>query len=282
MGGANEVRTVRLPSGEAVAALGQGTWRMGEEAGRRAEEIAALRRGIELGLTLVDTAEMYGEGATETLVGEALAGIRDQTFLVSKAYPQNAGRTALPKACERSLARLRTDRIDLYLLHWRGSVPLAETVKAMERLREAGKIRHWGVSNLDLDDMEELVEAGGSACATNQILYNAGRRGPEHDLLPWMSAQGIPAMAYSPVEQGRLAKAKALAGIARRHDTSPAAVALAWVLRRPDVIAIPKAGTRAHVEENGRALDLALTDDDLTEIDRAYPAPRRKVALEML
>ncbi len=278
----NGVNRVALPGGEMVAALGQGTWRMGEVASRRADEIAALRHGVALGLTLIDTAEMYGEGATETLVGEALSGIRDDVFLVSKAYPQNAGRTSLPAACEQSLRRLRTDRLDLYLLHWRGSVPLAETVEAMERLVRNGKIRAWGVSNLDRDDMRDLEEAGGRGCAANQILYNLGRRGPEHDLLPWMAERGIPAMAYSPVEQGRLPRHPAVREVALRHGADPAAVALAWCLRRPDVVAIPKAGTRAHVEANRTALDLRLGADDLAALDRAFPPPVGPAALEML
>lgn len=276
------MRTVTLPGGERVPALGQGTWRMGEDRSLRSREIGALRHGIDLGMTLIDTAEMYGEGKTETLVGEALAGLRDRVVLVSKAYPHNAGRTSLPAACERSLKRLATDRIDLYLLHWRGSVPLAETVAAMERLREAGKIRLWGVSNLDTDDMEELEAAGGAGCAANQILYNLGRRGPEHDLLPWLAARSIPAIAYSPVEQGRLLRDATLRSVAARHGVEPAAAALAWCLRGPDVIAIPKAGTAAHVEANCRALDVALTETDLAELDRAFPPPRRKTALAML
>ena len=195
---------VMLPDGETVPALGQGTWKMGEERGRRREEIAALREGIALGMTLIDTAEMYGEGLTEELVGEAVEGVRDEVFIVSKAYPQNTSRERLPLACERSLRRLRTDRIDLYLLHWRGGVPLDETVEAFEGLRDDGKIRHWGVSNLDTHDMEELLAAGGERCATNQILYNFARRGAEFDLLPFLAERKIPAMAYSPVEQGRL------------------------------------------------------------------------------
>jgi diketogulonate reductase-like aldo/keto reductase len=198
------MKTIRLPDGTTVPALGQGTWMMAEDPARRTDEIAALRAGIELGLTLIDTAEMYGEGSAETLVGEAIDGVRDDVFLVSKAYPHNAGRDRLPQACEASLARLGTDRLDLYLLHWRGSVPLAETVAAMEALVAAGKILRWGVSNLDTDDMAELVAAGGTACATDQILYNLTRRGPEHDLLPWLAQHHMPVMAYSPVEQGRL------------------------------------------------------------------------------
>ncbi|MDQ0471137.1 aldo/keto reductase [Labrys wisconsinensis] len=276
------MRLIRLPDGETVPALGQGTWMMGERPERRAAEVAALRAGVEAGLTLIDTAEMYGDGRTERLLAEALSGLREEVFLVSKAYPQNAGRAGLPQACERSLKRLGTDRIDLYLLHWRGGIPLAETVEAFEALQRAGKIRHWGVSNLDTDDMEELVAAGGQACAVNQVLYNIGRRGPEFDLLPWLGRRGIPLMAYSPVEQGRLPTGGALAAVARRHGVTPCQVALAWLMRRPDVIAIPKAGQTAHVEENRAALDLVLSPEDLAELDRAFPPPRRKAPLEML
>ena len=255
---------------------------MAERPERRADEIAALRRGVDLGMTLIDTAEMYADGRAESLVAEALGDQRDGLFIVSKAFPQNAGRDSLPRACGRSLKRLRTDRIDLYLLHWRGRVPLAETVEAMEALRDAGKIRHWGVSNLDVDDMDELVAAGGEACATNQVLYNLTRRGPEFDLLPWMRARAMPAMAYSPIEEGRLADEPRLAAVAARHGVDPAQVALAWTLRTGDVIAIPKTGTAAHVEQNRRALDLALTEGDLAELDAAFPPPRRKVGLEMI
>ena len=276
------MRQVTLPGGETVPALGQGTWRMGEDRSRRKDEIATLRHGVEIGLTLIDTAEMYGEGATETLVGEALSDVRDQVFLVSKAYPHNAGRTSLPAACDRSLRRLRTDRIDLYLLHWRGSVPLGETVEAMEALRAAGKIRHWGVSNLDTDDMEELVAAGGYACATDQILYNLTRRGPEYSLLPRLDALGISVMAYSPVEQGRLVRGGAAAQVAARHGVTAAAVALAWCMRRPGTIAIPKTGSLTHLGENAKARDLALTAEDLADLDFGYPGPTRSGPLEML
>ncbi|GGE94630.1 hypothetical protein GCM10011404_29640 [Sphingomonas prati] len=196
------MKTVALPDGTRVPALGQGTWMMAEDARRRPQEIAALRAGIDCGLTLIDTAEMYADGASETLVGEAIAGMREGLFVVGKAYPQNASRGRLRAACEASLKRLGTDRFDLYLLHWRGSVPLAETVEAMERLRETGLIARWGVSNLDTDDMVELVEAGGEGCATDQILYNLTRRGPEHDLLPWLAARGMATMAYSRSSRG--------------------------------------------------------------------------------
>ncbi|GAA4010716.1 aldo/keto reductase [Sphingomonas humi] len=262
--------------------LGQGTWMMGERPDRRTDEIAALRTGVDLGMTLIDTAEMYGDGAAECLIAEALGDRRDELFLVSKAFPHNASRDRLGRACEASLQRLGTDRIDLYLLHWRGPVPFAETVEAMEKLRAEGKIRHWGVSNLDEDDMDELLEAGGSACATNQILYNLTRRGPEHDLLPWLATRHIPAMAYSPVEQGRLLQDEDLSAIARRLGATAAEVALAWTMRSGQVIAIPKAGTPAHVRDNRRAADLVLSGDDLAALDRAFPQPRAPVPLEML
>ncbi len=273
---------VALPDGEAVAALGQGTWRMGEQPARRAQEIATIREGVELGLTLIDTAEMYGDGGAERLLGEALAGLRQKVFLVSKAYPQNASRSRLVQSCEASLRRLKTDRLDLYLLHWRGSVPLAETVEAMQALKVAGKIRHWGVSNLGLADMEELVGAGGSDCATNQVLYNLGRRGIEFDLLPWMAARRMPVMAYTPMEPGRLLRSDALSAVARDRGSSPLQMALAWILRRPDVIAIPKASSVAHVRLNRQALDLTLEPEDLARLDQAFPPPRRPAALEML
>ena len=276
------MRRVALPDGTQVPALGQGTWRMGEDASRRRAETEALRTGVELGMTMVDTAEMYGDGETERFLGEALDGLREQVFLVSKAYPQNAGRGRLEQACEESLRRLRTDRLDLYLLHWRGSVPLAETVDGMEALRAAGKIAAWGVSNLDAADMDELFRAGGEGCATDQVLYNLTRRGPEFDLLPALKVRGVPLTAYSPVEQGRLTRNGALALVAERHEATPAQVALAWVLRRPDVIAIPKAADLAHVRENRRAADLALTPEDLAKIDAAFPRPARKTPLEML
>lgn len=276
-------RTVTLPAGEAVPALGQGTWQMAADPRRRADEVAALRAGLDLGLTLVDTAEMYGEGAAEELVAEAVAGRRDEVFLVSKVYPHNASRRGVVEACERSLRRLATDRIDLYLLHWRGSHPLAETVAGFDDLVRAGKIRHWGVSNLDTDDMEELAAVpGGGACATNQVLYNVARRGPAFDLLPWMRKRGMPLMAYSPVEQGRLPAGGALARIAERHGATPFQVALAWLLAQPGVIAIPKAGRPGHVRDNHRALELTLDEEDLAAIDADFPPPRRKRPLEML
>ncbi|WP_267379457.1 MULTISPECIES: aldo/keto reductase [unclassified Sphingomonas] len=276
------MRTVSLPGGEQVPALGQGTWMMGERPDRRSDEIAALRLGVDLGMTLIDTAEMYGEGAAEELIGEALRDVRDTLFLVSKAYPENASRARLRAACEASLRRLGTDRLDLYLLHWRGPVPLGETAEAMEALRTAGKIRHWGVSNLDTRDMEELFAAGGDGCAVDQILYNLTRRGPEHDLLPWLEARALPAMAYSPVEQGRLVADTTLRRIAEAIGATPAQVALAWTLRRSGMIAIPKAGTAAHVRENRAAVDLALSAEDMAALEAAFPPPRGRRPLEML
>ncbi len=277
------MRMVRLPSGEAVPVLGQGTWGMGENRGRRRDEAAALRHGLELGLTLIDTAEMYGEGGAEEVVGEAIAGRRDEVFLVSKVYPHNASSRGTVAACERSLQRLGTDRIDLYLLHWRGGHPLAETVAAFERLQGQGKIRHWGVSNLDADEMEELAAVpSGGRCATDQVLYNPLRRGIEWDLLPWCREHGMPVMAYSPVEQGRLPTGGALGEIARRREHTPFQVALAWMLAQDGVIAIPKASRIAHVDANARALELTLTADELAAIDRQFPPPTRKQPLAML
>lgn len=276
------MRMVILPDTTPVRALGQGTWRMGEDARLRKQEIAALRLGIELGMTLIDTAEMYGDGATELLLGEALAGLRDQVFLVSKVCPQNAGRGRIERACEASLQRLKTDHLDLYLLHWRGSVPLAETIEGMEALIRAGKIRRWGVSNFDPGDMEQLFRAGGEACATNQILYNVTERGAEFDLLPQLSKRHIPTMAYSPVGQGRLPASPALAAVAKQLDATPYQIALAWVLRDPPVIAIPKASDVVHVTQNRRALDLVLTAQDLAAIDADFSPPTRKTRLAML
>ena len=276
------MRQVQFPDGSSVPVLGQGTWMMGEVASDRRAEMAAIRAGIDLGMSLIDTAEMYGEGATEELLGAALAGLRDDVFLVSKAYPQHATRAGLAAACEASLGRLKTDRLDLYLLHWRGGTPLGETVEGMRALQRAGKIRLWGVSNLDADDMDDLLAAGGSDCATDQVLYNVSRRGPEYDLLPWLERRGMPAMAYSPVEQGRLAGDATLRRIAGRHGAQPLQIALAWVLRRPGVVAIPKASSIEHVRQNRAAADLDLTTDDLSELDLAFPPPRRKVALAML
>ncbi|MFD4116796.1 aldo/keto reductase [Streptomyces niveus] len=283
MGQPSKVRTVPLPSGEHVPVLGQGTWGWAQDPARRAGEKESLLLGLDLGLTLIDTAEMYGQGAAEELVGETLAGRRDEAFLVTKVLPYNASRTDTVNACERSLKRLRTDRIDLYLLHWRGAVPLAETLEAFEDLLDAGKIRHWGVSNFDPADLRELAALpGGGAAATNQVLYNLTRRGIEYDLLPRCQETGVPVMAYSPVEQGRLLSAQALQAVARRHEATPAQVALAWVLRQSGVIAIPRTGRADHVRENHAALALTLTDDDLAALDDAFPPVRGPVPLEML
>jgi diketogulonate reductase-like aldo/keto reductase len=266
-----------------VPALGQGTWEMGDDPARRREELAALRAGIELGMTLIDTAEMYGDGRAESLVGEAIAGQRDEVYLVSKVLPQNASRKGVVRACERSLERLKTDRLDLYLLHWSGSHPLAETVRGFEDLVAAGRIRAWGVSNLDLDEMKRLVGLrGGKACATNQVLYNLSRRGIEFDLLPWSQEHDIPIMAYSPVEQGRILGHKALKEVARRLGATPAQAALAWVLRQKDIVAIPKAASAAHVRENRKALDLKLDARSLAALDEAFPAPKGPQPLEVI
>lgn len=273
-------KTVRLPDGASVPALGQGTWYMGEGHSDRKQEAAALRLGLDLGMRLIDTAEMYADGGAEEVVADAIAGRRDEVFLVSKVYPHNAGRRKLTAACEASLARLRTDVIDLYLLHWRGSVPLAETVEEFEKLREAGKIRRWGVSNLDVDDLQELDDP---RCTANQVLYNPQARGIEFDLLPWCAKAGMPLMAYSPIGQaGDLLQSRAMKAVAKRLDATPAQVAIAWSLRHPGVISIPKAATAAHVNANAQAASLILSVDDLAAIDAEYPPPRRKQGLAML
>jgi diketogulonate reductase-like aldo/keto reductase len=272
-----------LRPGETIPRFGQGTWGMGERRAQRGVEIAALRHGIERGITLIDTAEMYGDGSAEEIVGEAIAGHRDSLFIVSKVLPDNASRRDTIAACERSLRRMRIDCIDLYLLHWRGGFPLAQTLAAFADLRAAGKIRTWGVSNLDRSDMQELAALdGGGDCATNQLLYNLTRRGIEYDLLPWCRARRMPVMAYSPVEQGRMLNHPALRAVAHNLDATPAQVALAWLLRRDDIIVIPKAATPAHIDDNLGALDLNLGDSDLAAFDRAFPPPTRATPLEML
>ena len=277
------MKSVALPSGETVPALGQGTWNIGDNRSTRAEEIATLRCGLDLGLTLIDTAEMYGEGASEELVAEALAGRRDEAFIVSKVYPHNASKRGTVQACERSLKRLKTDRIDLYLLHWRGSVPFAETIGAMQALQAAGKIRHFGVSNLDLADMREWVKTpGGAAVAANQILYNLTRRGPEWDLIPWLRERHIPLMAYSPIEQAHLVRDRKLIAFAEVHGMTPAQAALAWLLANDDVIVIPKASRRERVTENAKAREIKLSAAQLTELDQLFAPPRGPVPLEML
>jgi diketogulonate reductase-like aldo/keto reductase len=277
------IPTTPLPSGEPIPVFGLGTWMMGESEKKRGDEVAALKLGIDLGATLIDTAEMYGDGEAEEIVGEAIAGRRDGLFIVSKVLPEHASRKDTIAACERSLKRLRTDRIDLYLLHWRGSTPLHHTLEAFIQLQREGKIRYWGVSNFDTEDMEELVVLpGGEACATNQVLYNLKRRRIEYDLVPFCRARNIPVMAYSPIEQGRLLGAAALKEVAQRHGTTPAQVALAWLLRQPATIVIPKASDPVHVRDNFAALELKLSDGDLAILDRAFPPPQKKYALEML
>jgi len=276
------VRRVRLPDGETVPALGQGTWKMGESARRRADEVTALQLGLDLGMRLIDTAEMYADGGAEEVVAEAIGGRRDEVFLVSKVLPGNASRTGTIAACERSLKRLKTDHIDLYLLHWPSHHPIAETVEAFEALRTSGKIRHWGVSNFDVGEMEELLEIGGARVAANQVLYNLTRRGVEFDLFSWLAACKVPIMAYSPVEQGRLVRHRELQQVADAHHATPAQIALAFTLLRPDVISIPKATALEHVRENAAAADIVLTDADKAALDAAFPPPRRKSGLEMI
>jgi diketogulonate reductase-like aldo/keto reductase len=274
---------VTLPDGESVPAFGIGTWHMGEDRRRAADETAAVKLGIELGMELIDTAEMYGNGGAEEVVAAATAGARDRLFIVSKVLPYNASRKGTIEACERSLKRLKTDRIDLYLLHWRGSVPLAETLEAFLTLRRDGKIRHHGVSNFSTEDMKEWVAlAGGETVASNQILYNLSRRGPEWELIPWCRERRISVMAYSPLEQGRMLGNRGLQQVAERYGATPAQVALAWLLRQDGMIVIPKATRLEHVRENRGALDLELTDADLTALDRALPPPKGRTPLGML
>jgi diketogulonate reductase-like aldo/keto reductase len=280
------MKTVRLRSGETVPALGprlgQGTWRFGEDARRQAAEVAALRLGIDLGMTLIDTAEMYGNGGAESVVGQAIEGRRDTVFLVSKVLPQNASLRGTISACEASLRRLQTDHIDLYLLHWRGSIPLEQTLRAFQTLTAQGKIRHWGVSNFDVDDMDELVAlAGGNAVASNQVLYNLARRGIEWDLLPWCRKNDVAVMAYSPIDQGQILSQPVLRRVADRHHATPTQVALAWTLHA-GTIAIPRTSVLDHVRENRGALDIKLTAEDLAELDTAFRPPARKKPLEMI
>lgn len=278
-----EIPTVVLPSGITVPALGLGTWNMGEDRRSAEAEIASLRHGLDLGMSLIDTAEMYGEGGAERVVGAAIGGRRDEVFLVSKVYPWNASRTGVIEACDRSLSRLKTDRLDLYLLHWRGEYPLSETVAGMEELRRAGKIRDWGVSNFDLDDMEELMAVpDGRNCVANQVLYNLTRRGIEYDLLPWCQERSILVMAYSPIEQGRILRNMELIRIAKAHQATPAQVALAFLLEREGVIAIPKSSNLHRVSENAGSVEVELSDEDWLALDAAFPPPDRKLPLAML
>lgn len=270
-----------LPCGEAVPVLGQGTWTMGDDPRRRREEVAAMQLGLDLGMTLIDTAEMYADGGAERVVAAATAGRRDEVFLISKVLPEHAAPRATIAACERSLKRLKTDRIDLYLLHWRGNTPLEETLQAFAALARAGKIRYWGVSNFDLEDMNELIgPAGGIGVAGNEVMYNLKRRGIEYDLLAWCRRRHIPIVAYSPLDQGALVRSRNLERVAAQLGASAAQVALAWLLRRKGVIAIPRATSEAHVRENRAALDLRLGKAVLAELDRAFAPPRRKRPLE--
>jgi len=282
------MKTIQFHGESALPAIGQGTWYMGENAALRSQEVGALQAGLDLGLKVIDTAEMYAEGAAEEVVGEALRGRRDQAWLVSKVYPWNAGEVDAIEACERSLRRLQTDYLDLYLLHWRGNVPLEETIRAMESLQQQGKIRHWGVSNFDHDDMLELwQEPGGKSCLTNQVLYHLASRGIEYDLLPQCQQREMPIMAYYPLAQaGRLRQAlfddAHLKQIAQQKGISVAQVLLAWVIRQQGVLAIPKASSVSHVQQNAAALSINLTNEELSIIDRAFPAPQSKTALDVV
>jgi diketogulonate reductase-like aldo/keto reductase len=279
------LRTVALPDGETIPVLGIGTWGMAERRKDRADEAAALRTAVDLGMTVVDTAEMYADGEAEMLVGEALRDRRQDIFLVSKVLPQHATRAGTASACEASLQRLRTDSLDLYLLHWRGKVPLDETLDALLLLQKEGKIRYWGVSNFDVDDMNELTSLTGPTgprAAANQVLYNLARRGIEYDLLPWSREYGAPIIAYSPLEQGRLAKHETVKAVASRVEATPAQVALAWILRQPGIVAIPKASSPERVRENRAGLAVTLGEDDLKTLDDAFSPPTKKIPLEML
>jgi diketogulonate reductase-like aldo/keto reductase len=277
------IPNLRLRDGEVVPRLGMGTWHMGERGGNRAAEIAALRLGLDHGMNLIDTAEMYGEGGAESVVGEAIRGWREGVFVVTKFYPHHASRLKLIAACDNSLAQLGGETIDLYLLHWRGTVPLEETVATLEELVKVGKIQRWGVSNFDVGDMEELgAVPGGDRCAANQVLYNLAHRGIEFDLLPWCAQRRIPIMAYSPLDEGRLVRHPALVSVATRLGVDPGQVALAWLLRNPDVITIPKAATIAHVKANRAAADVMLDKAALEVLEQAFPAPRRKRPLDMI
>ena len=275
------VPTINLPSGDAVPVLGLGAWMIGESARNKDEELAALRLGLDLGMNLIDTAELYASGQSERVVAEAIAGRRDEVFLVSKVMPQNATRSGTIKACEQSLKRLNTDRLDLYLLHWRESIPLRDTLEGLLALNRDGKIRNWGVSNFDVDDMEELLALpGGDQVATNQVMYNLRRRGIEFALVPWSRKRNIPLMAYSPLDQGHLMRSAELMHVAHRHGATAAQIALAWVIRQPGVFAIPKAARETHVRDNLKALTIRLTNEDLAELDRNFRPPTKKKPLE--
>jgi diketogulonate reductase-like aldo/keto reductase len=275
------MRSVSLPDGRALPVLGLGTWKMGEDRARAAEEVRVVRHALDIGISLIDTAEIYANGGSERVVGKAIAGRRDAVFLVTKVAPSNASRQGTIRACEASLKRLGTEVIDLYLLHWIGGTPIGQTIEAFERLRADGKIRAWGVSNFDTDDMEGIP--AGAGCSANQVLYNPQSRGIEFSLVPLCQARGIPVMAYTPLGQsGRVLNHAAIAAIARRHDATPAQVALAWGLRLPAVVTIPKTATLARVDENFGAVNLTLTEADLREIDQVFPPPRTKRGLEMI
>lgn len=283
MTSSSQIPRVRLPSGDILPALGWGTWGMGERAANRAAEVAALQWGLAAGFPVIDTAEMYAEGGAEEVVGEALAGRREQAFLVSKVYPHNASRTGVVAACERSLRRLRTDYLDLYLLHWRGRIPLSETIAGFQQLQSAGKIRHWGVSNFDCPDLDELSSLpGGQHCAANQVLYNLSRRGIEWQLLPTCQQGGLLLMAYSPLEQARLLKHARLEKFARERGATASQIAVAWLLRQPQVMAIPKSHQISHLQELTGAFSVQLTPQDLQELERIFPPPQGPQALEML
>lgn len=284
----NQTRTIQLPDGTTLPAIGQGTWYMGEKQSSRREEVQALRYGIERGMTVIDTAEMYAEGGAEEVTGEAIADCRDDVFLVSKVYPHHADRKQMITACERSLSRLGTDRLDLYLLHWRGGVPLEETVEALEQLKQSGKILRWGVSNLDTEDMQELWNIpAGQHCAVNQVLYHAASRGIEYELLPWLRERRIPVMAYCPLAQGgrlrkELLEHAVIQEIAKDRGVSPSQIALSWVIRDGDILAIPKAVQLEHVAENAAAMDVILTQDEIVRLNEAFPAPKGKVPLDIV
>ncbi|MFS0858015.1 aldo/keto reductase [Paenibacillus taichungensis] len=284
----NQMRTIQLPDGTTLPAIGQGTWYMGEKQSSRREEVQALRHGIERGMTVIDTAEMYAEGGAEEVTGEAIKDCRDDVFLVSKVYPHHADRKQMITACERSLSRLGTDRLDLYLLHWRGGVPLEETVEALEQLKQSGKILRWGVSNLDTEDMQELWNVpSGQHCAVNQVLYHAASRGIEYELLPWLRERRIPVMAYCPLAQGgrlrkELLEHSVIREIAKDRGVSPSQIALSWVIRDGEILAIPKAVQLNHVAENAAAMDVILTQDEIVRLNEAFPAPKGKVPLDIV
>lgn len=277
------MRTLKLLSGQVIPALGMGTWQMGENLRNRQSEVEALRHGLDLGISLIDTAEMYGEGGAEDVIAQAIVNRRSEVFLVSKVYPHNASKKGAIAACERSLKRLKTDYLDGYLLHWRGSIPFSETLDAFQSLQQAGKIRSYGVSNFDVKDMQEALSLkGGDQIVTNQVLYNLKRRGIELNLLPWCRQHNLPIMAYSPIEQGRLLNHRVLTAIAQARGVTPAQIAIAWLLHQDNVIVIPKSSRIEHVKQNRAALDLKLSPDELSRLHSAFPTPEKPIPLEML